>query len=774
MRSVFEGARLHWALALLVLAALAAPVAAVPGIQHGTNGLTSFPQGIFTMDVEDLRMKVQGGFVRSSRSYMGGSWQFNRRWQGLAVLERRGEATGGQRWAVRRNGVLYLSRVGEDQLLQVVDEDRNIVAYGKSILARPDGFVWSDRQGNKIYYDLDGQVTSYADRNDNVVSLERDAFGEIVRVRDTNGLVALEYDYESAERVDPENGETIAYRRPVSVTDHFDRSVTWSYDAAGRLVTAIDPRGHSWTYEYAASGFLSGIVDPVGRRMSISIDAEGRISSWTNADGVGYRFGFATTETALIQTRTDGEGRVTATTYNSLGMPVSEVRGGETMSTTRYVLSDGSDGFASPGIATATAGEITVAGAAASSGAFRSVQSSFALQAPVVTRERVVTNQRGHATRRVMDTFGNVIREVRPDGAERTMEYHPAYDLLVRQVAVDGVTTEWTYDDLGNLTAVREAVGSPAERVMRYEYDVHGNVVELQYEGDGTTAEATYSFTHDAFGNVLTQTDAAFAVQRYTDAEHPAHDALGNAPVMVNARGKTWVSAFDAVGNLTQTIDPIGRQETYTYNLAGDLVSQTAANGGITTYTPNHTGLPVAIEDALGRTTTLAYNDKNQLERITNALGHSSTTAYDPLGRVLSSTDANGNETAFEYAAGLLRKAHFPTFSQELGYDELDRLVDEQEVANGLVPQVRRAEYDTFGNLDTAVDALERRSGAEYDALRQLVKTTDAIGGVTQFTYDDRGNLLSLTDPENRTTSYGYDANDRRISETRPNGAQWN
>ncbi len=761
-----------WAFVLLTISVLAH---AVPGIQHGTNDMSEFVSGTFVLDVEDLRVKVQGGYVRSTRSYVGGGWEFNRRLAPIEVVEQTaGGARGGSaKVVITRNGVNYMGRANK-RLLKILDADLNIVDYSTWFEAGPgNGWVWRDQLGNRIEYDANGRTVAYADRNGNRVTLNRDAEGRLLSLVDTNDDVALSYTWSPASTTDPETGEPISYQRITAVTDAFGRTVSYAYDPEGRIETVTDPLGHDWTYEYAATGFISSVLDPEGRRTSVSISGEnGRLSSWFNGNGAGYRFDFAVGEVGITQTRTDGEGRTTQTQFNKLGLRTREIRGGETVYSIRHVTTADCDCFGKAGISRVSVRPPGVAAAGSASG--RSTVSRFAgPQGSSTLRQRIVTDQRGRMTTSIMDARGNIVSVKRPDDEISTTEWHPVYAFPTRAVAVDGVVTEWDYDDAGNLTDVREAAGTQAERETQFEYDSHGNVTLIRYVNDPNTAEAIYRFTYDDRGNLLTRTDPLLGEQRFTDATRPMHDALGNAPVLVNERGKTWVFAFDAVGNLTQVTDPIGRQELYGYNLAGDLVTQTAANGGITTYTPNHAGLPLAIEDPIGRTTTFDYNRENQLERITNALGHSARTEYDPLGRILKSIDPNGNQTAFEYGVGLLRKTHFPTFSQELGYDELDRLVSEREVGNGLAPQLRRTEYDVFGSPDASEDALERRSSAEYDALRQLVATVDAIGGITRFAYDDRGNLLSLTDPENRTTRYGYDANDRRVSETRPNGAEW-
>src|SRR5690606_18874094 len=92
---------IYFAIGALLLSATAS---AAPGIDHGLNDLDAISTGGLRLDVEDLEVKVQGGYVRSTRSFVNGVWEFNRRWQPLRVDNKDPYSVIAGRVRVRRAG----------------------------------------------------------------------------------------------------------------------------------------------------------------------------------------------------------------------------------------------------------------------------------------------------------------------------------------------------------------------------------------------------------------------------------------------------------------------------------------------------------------------------------------------------------------------------------------------------------------------------------------------------------------------------------------------
>jgi len=178
--------------------------------------------------------------------------------------------------------------------------------------------------------------------------LERNAFGEVIRVRDHEGAGAgaaprppAEYARDAVGRVvtmtDPEGGVTRlswdALGHRVALDDAHIGAWAYLYDPAGNLIEETDPMGRqtriahdaldrpvekiladgrrvTWTYDEGGApadsiGRVTTIADPTGTQ-SFAYDAMGRVTRWTRRlDGVDYTLG----------TTWDALGRITRRDY---------------------------------------------------------------------------------------------------------------------------------------------------------------------------------------------------------------------------------------------------------------------------------------------------------------------------------------------------------------------------------------------------------------------------------------------------------------------------
>jgi YD repeat-containing protein len=94
--------------------------------------------------------------------------------------------------------------------------------------------------------------------------------------------------------------------------------------------------------------------------------------------------------------------------------------------------------------------------------------------------------------------------------------------------------------------------------------------------GTGTSAAAATSYTYDAGGDNLSETDPDGNVTSYT------YDAAGRVLTEATALGTT-TSTYDPDGDLLSRTDPTGRKITYRY-VGGRVAGQTcyAADGSVT------------------------------------------------------------------------------------------------------------------------------------------------------------------------------------------------
>src|SRR5690606_14194950 len=321
--------------------------------------------GTLAFSVEDMRVKVQGGHVRSVRSWSDGHWVFNKRWASLRAEDRaertvalaniavkRPDACGvdsipdsGALTRIVRNGALFQRITTSANYYQVIDTaDGQIVKYEHWI--EPDGqsnLTWRNRDGDWIQYNAEGDITGYGSRNDTDVTFRYDTHGNLAGVLDVNGDEVMTYTYEphTYELTKPlPSGETsVTVYLVDKVTDYTGRIVDYTYDANLFLTSVTDVRGQTWQYQYNADGHLEKVIDPLARAITVTHNANGAVTSIKDADGVGSTFEYGGTGDGFRQLRRDSDGKVTETWYNRLGKKTrSAINGAMEMERT-YVLS---------------------------------------------------------------------------------------------------------------------------------------------------------------------------------------------------------------------------------------------------------------------------------------------------------------------------------------------------------------------------------------------------------------------------------------------------
>lgn len=753
---------------------------------HAERGLTTDEaaphfSGLHNQEtVEDLSVKILGGELRFNRVWRGTSWQWNERWANISPMTETVVQGNVQtkELAIYRAGQLYRkSSQTEDSI--VYENQRT-----QFITKTAEKYIWTDRKGNGIEYDLDGRITAYFDKNKIYVYFERDTDGNIVRIKDHHQNIALTLDYEDYPNPDTEAANQTLHRM-VKLTDYSGREVVYGWNAKGQLATVTDVRGQVWTYVYSTEELLMQLKDPDERITRYEIEADGRFISRFNADGKGvrYEYNFDKQNGRYFAASKNGQGQVKETWYNGMGLVEESSEGGDPVVSTSYVLSNGSKDVKelmelySYRVEYWYRGNtfverIPICGAHQTPKDDGCVVTDPGLiNATLYVKFKKEVDAKGDVTTTEYNQWKQVVSVTYPNGARARTSFHPEFELPVTQTDENGRITDHDYTEEGNLLTLIEAKGTDDERTTRYTYDEYGQL-KTKTTGESAannTALATTEYEYDQYGNITQVTDPEGNVTRYSD-----YDALGNAQTITDARATplpeedqyTWQNTYDAAGNLLTRFDPYGKGETYTYNKTGDLESMTSASGSTVTLTSNASGQPLTMTDGNNKVTKLEYNKAGNLTFTTDSNGNKTQTVYDAQGRVLRTVDGEGNTTQFNYANELLRSIEYPSYKEVLEYDKRNNLKQTTQQANSR-NYIRKRGYDLAGNLETSTDAQTKETVYGYDALNRVRAITDAEGGITEFTYDARDNLLQVKDPEGRLTIYTYDKNDRLLSETK-------
>ena len=473
-------------------------------------------------------------------------------------------------------------------------------------------------------YDAAGQLTSETDPAGNVTRYEYDALGRVTKIIEA----------------DPD-GAAGPQTNPVT---------TYTYDAAGQVTAVTDPLGNTTLYVYDGLGQLTEVVEPFDPDPSWTtiIDngdagfATNSESSWALTYGANYGPTFLQTldQSDWATWTFDGlvageeyEVYVTWYSYYSNSTESANYRvldgefpAGAAFSTTMVNQQVAAQGITYDGAQWFSLGRFTPSGDTLTV-VLKDLQSGYvAADAAMVVR--VPKEETAY------DPNGNVI-ETKDTGARRTRYTYDALGRLTSETNPSLDVTSYTYDALGNLTSLTDAEGN----TTRWVYDNLNRAVEETNELD-----ATRYYAYDALGRLVQQVDRRGLVTEFaydnlgrTTAE-VWYNSLADAVLDQNAQN-TFSYSYDAFGNLIEAADSSAAYQ-YTYDPLGRLTQISQDIAGLT---------PTVVldqqYDALGQRTRLAATVGGTSDFVTDYV-------YDRLGQIDSIKQhgtAAGNTVAEKY-----------------------------------------------------------------------------------------------------------------------------
>lgn len=325
---------------------------------------------------------------------------------------------------------------------------------------------------------------------------------------------------------------------------------------------------------------------------------------------------------------------------------------------------------------------------------------------------------------------------------------------LVWQSDVGGLDTYFGYNRFGDLTySSRQTTDGAWLSQQSHYYDRRGLRVGTDEYADGAQDRQT-RVTYDAFGRVVSATDARGAISEY------AYDRRGRQISVtlrdVGGQDPTTQVAYDAFDRIVSRTDAMGRTTQYAYSDSARSTTVTSPEGVAITMIHDAFGQQVETRQTLPDGSIAiqrwTYDNRGLLVRTTDALGHDTVQTYDARGQLLRTTDATGRSVAF-------------------AYDAAGRVLRRIEDPDGLQLTTRYA-YDGAGRQLEVIDAAGRVTRMQYDRaghLVELARDPDGLNLRTQYAWDAAGRQLSVTEGAGttaaRTTAYAYDGHGRRIAE---------
>lgn len=574
------------------------------------------------------------------------------------------------------------------------------------------------------------------------------ADGKLESISDRNGnTIKLTYEGDLLKRIENAAG----------------RSVSFSHDGDGRIVSAALPESVALRYEYSG-GLLTGFVDGNGHRTEYIYADNGQLTDIITPKGhPAVRVAYDADD-ARVLTETVGETVHHIFTYedDSNTVLITDAYGAESIH--RYD-----------------------------------------------DKKRLVKEDYPDGTSEGYEYDEDYNRTAYTDQAG--VEWHWTYDDRGNRLTADGPSgwhREWTYNELNLITAMRENVDDSTIRITTFEYDDNGNAVKfcnplgdcgsVVYDARGLPVEMT-----DFNGNIVENTfDAEGDLTAVTDPENAVtsfdHDGLGRVTQMTKPMGGNYfytydnenqlVSvdgpmdyhiefAYDANDNLAQRIDPNGGEIRYEYNASDALVKVTNPLGfNIANYNYGLMGEVTGFMDAEGRSWFYEYDEMLRVIHAEGPLSAHFYYAYNPVGKIVEITDANGRVDYTEYDAFYRPVESVRNYRPGEASDADTNVTAtfEYNLVGNLLkvvdPEGNPTEftYDLLGRKTLKRDAEGYEWEYAYDAMRNLVQTTNPRGYSSMFEYTPTYRLARAIDPENHAASYGYDQDGRLTDITDPRG----
>lgn len=684
-----------------------------------------------------------------------------------------------------------------------------------------------DRYGNGIdldyaIFDSRSVVTTAVADDGRYLALDRDATGHILSITDQAGR-HVDYDYDTVA------GGTLPRTVLASVEDLSGEIWSYAYDPMGQLLTQTSPerptnpflsntygdspvnRTYAWGLPVAGSGTdisdiyvdsedrtdapQTAVVEQVdGKGATYSFDY-GVYSDWgagfttvTNGRGEAFEQHF---DDDLRQTsEVDPLGHVWQRDYTAAGLPSSITNPLGNSATIGYdtagnvtSITDAEDHEVSAGYDAESNNLLWSEDAVGHRTAYSYDASGTALTSVVTP---VATTHFDHYA-------DGLVSHIRSAGATTSLEY-TSQGWLSRLVDPLGVSTVFSYDAAGNLTAASDA----ESRTASFEYDDAGRILSVT-----DPASAATSFTYDKNGNRETFTDARDNTTTFSydamDLLSGVTDALGgswgytydenyNLRTVANSRDETRTYVYDAADRLTDIEDALGNHTELDYDASGNLLTTEHATGGLVERSYLLDGLPSSWSLPAEETTwTFAYEPTHWLNSAFDSDGAGYSYGYNAVGWLTGITDTvnpaatNGFVTRYSYdEAGrttgtkvsaeetrtYVYNLRGDLTSLELGSDPSGVHTSYEHDRTGLVTGMELPEgtkvvygYDAAGRIES----IEATTGAsdsialdyERDVSGAITRVND-----TRYGYDELDRLVSWYDPSaDATTTYSYDAN---------------
>ncbi|MBC5784230.1 LysM peptidoglycan-binding domain-containing protein [Ramlibacter sp. USB13] len=490
----------------------------------------------------------------------------------------------------------------------------------------------------------------------------------------------------------------------------------FTYDAAGRLITAVDAHWNTESFAYDALGNKLTFTNKKGASWTYAYDAAGRLITETSPE-VPFS-PVPLPDGALVASAAENKRIVTRLAYDALGNLVQRTE------------------------ASGLSGERT--------------------------------------TRYEYDALGRQVRVIHPpvgiyDLAADALTTNGATYLAGRVERNVQLTSETFYDTLGNAVANRDVGNAVSQKV----YDVLGRLV-YEVDALGYVTGYTHDAFGDVTQLVRYGTQTALTGAGLTQSAQAASRAQVNTALAAagfdHSRDRVLVSTYDRLGQLVEKTEP----SAFFYDSSADAASQTGTAGRKTQNTYDAFGQLVKSRVLRNQktdtwaTTTRYYDRLGHEVAMVDAMGYLTERAFDTMGNLTSFTEYANAVAGAWTVDGYTKSATSPDDRTTVyTYDGLNRKTSERRVQVEIsmrpdgtpdrATPVTSFGYDAVGNQTWVSDPLGKVTYTYYDALGRVVaiaappRSSTASGvsltPLTTFLRDAYGNAVAVVEHARGTAS---------------------
>ncbi|MDJ0947046.1 MAG: DUF6531 domain-containing protein, partial [Kiloniellales bacterium] len=643
------------------------------------------------------------------------------------------------------NSVVVTHPGNEQQFIKLADGSFNPPpGEAATLIEEADGsYLYTTKHGVDLDFNTEGKLAAWQDPNGVTVTLSYDANDKLQTV--DNGLgrtLTLTYTGDQVSQVADGNG----------------RSVSYGYDADGNLTSFTDAESNATNYSYTAGpGLLTEVFAPAFPTTAVisnTFDIFGRVKEQRTARDFLWQYFYSGLRTEAV----DPLGDVSVWKFNAFGRNTRQVDQLGNVTVNEY---DGQQRLAQTTLPEGNAmaydydakhNVVTITATPKPGSPLPPIVQSFVYD-QTWSKPVSATDALGNTTDFFLDPAnGNLERVEAPE--------------------VDSLrpTTAYTYNGNGQVLTVTD----PEGKVTRSTYDPATADLLTVTEDDGGL-NLTMEFGYDAFGNVTSVKDPNGRIATSLhDNERRVIEVTEPAPF--NRLTKTEYDEDGRVRKVErETGDPVTPWQvtSFLYDAAGNRLSATVPGGHISTYDYDELDRLKKVTDAEGRITETLYDPVGRVARVVETVDLALGTTQDRVaytytanGKQETLTDAKGNPTGFDYD----------------GFDRLERTTYPDD-------SFEEATYDDNGNVKTRRSRAGELFGYDYDALDRLLRedvpysTTDITftydltgrtltisdeSGTITHDHDTAGRLMTVTRPDTKAVAYDYDANGNRTQLTWP------